>query len=104
MRPASGLSKPANKRSSVVLPQPEPPSRANSSPRPTSRSTRSTATIGPKRLLSPAMVTIGSALNSAARFHQGPQARALARLVGGAGGDGVEPGAHVGWWIDQRIA
>ena len=39
MRPASGVSKPAIMRSRVVLPQPEPPSRANSSPRAISRST-----------------------------------------------------------------
>ena len=32
MRPAVGVSKPASMRSSVVLPQPEPPSRAKSSP------------------------------------------------------------------------
>ena len=33
MRPAVGSSNPASMRSSVVLPQPEPPSRQNSSPR-----------------------------------------------------------------------
>ena len=53
MRPASGVSKPASMRSRVVLPQPEPPSRANSSPRAMSRSTPSTAAIAPKRLLTP---------------------------------------------------
>ena len=33
IRPAVGSSNPASMRSSVVLPQPEPPSRQNSSPR-----------------------------------------------------------------------
>src|SRR5882672_11037310 len=102
-RPASGVSKPAIMRSKVVLPQPEPPSSANSSPRGISRSTPSTATIVPKRLLAPAMLTIGSALKSSSRLHHGPQPRALARLLGVAGGDGVELGAHVGRRIDQRI-
>src|SRR5882757_4312073 len=104
MRPASGVSKPAIMRSNVVLPQPEPPKRANSSPRRMSRSTPSTATIAPKRLLAPAMLTIGSALKSSSRLHRGPQPRALTRLLGVAGADGVELGAHVGRRIDQRIA
>ena len=57
-RPASGVSKPASRRSSVVLPQPEPPSSANSSPRSMTRSTLSTAVIAPKRLLTPSMRTM----------------------------------------------
>jgi hypothetical protein len=61
MRPVSGVSKPANKRPRVVSPQPDPPKRANSSPRRMPRSTPSTAVIAPKRLLAPAMLTIGSA-------------------------------------------
>ena len=55
MRPASGVSKPASMRSSVVLPQPEPPSSANISPRAISRSTPSTAATAPKRLVTPSM-------------------------------------------------
>ncbi len=41
--------------------------------------------------------------NSATRLHRGPQARAVARLFGRAGGDGVELRAHVGRRIDQRV-
>ena len=41
--PPVGTSKPASMRSKVVLPQPEGPSSAKNSPRPTSRSTPSTA-------------------------------------------------------------
>src|SRR5918995_1723256 len=104
MRPVSGVSKPAIIRSKVVLPQPEPPKRANSSPRRMSRSTPSTAVIAPKRLATPAMLTIGSAFKSSSRLHHGPQPGALARLLGAAGGDGVELGAHVGRRIDQRVA
>ena len=59
MRPLSGLSKPASRRSRVVLPQPEPPSRANSSPRAISRSTPATASTAPKRLVTPSILTIG---------------------------------------------
>src|SRR6185312_7312214 len=59
MRPASGVSKPASRRRSVVLPQPEPPNSANSSPRATSRSTPATASTSPKRLVSPSIWTIG---------------------------------------------
>src|SRR5688500_17194707 len=104
MRPVSGVSKPAIMRSRVVLPQPEPPKRANSSPRRMSRSTPATAVIAPKRLLTPSMLTIGSAFKSSSRLHRGPKARALARLLGAAGGDGVELGAHVGRRVDQRVA
>src|SRR5215212_6093614 len=104
MRPVSGVSKPAIMRSRVVLPQPEPPKRANSSPRWMSRSTPSTAAIAPKRLLTPAMLTIGWALKSSSRLHRGPQPGALARLLGGAGCDRVEGGAHLGRRIDQWVA
>src|SRR5579862_830226 len=105
MRPASGVSSPASRRKSVVLPQPEPPSRANSSPRAISRSTLSTATTAPKRLHAPSILTMGS-LNlarSSAGLDRRPQPGALAHLIGGGGGDGVEPGAVVGREIDQRV-
>src|SRR5919197_1576797 len=49
--PASTAEKPAIVRSSVVLPQPEGPSRVNSSPSPISSETRSTAVAPPKRLV-----------------------------------------------------
>src|SRR6267154_4606504 len=102
-RPASGVSKPASRRSSVVLPQPELPSRANSSPRSMTRSTLSTAVIAPKRLVTPSMRTIALPLTSTACLDGGPQPRALAHLFGVAGGDGVEAGAHGGRRIDQGI-
>src|SRR6185436_9185847 len=59
MRPSSGVSKPAIMRNRVVLPQPEPPSRANSSPCAISRSTPSTAATAPKRLRTVSILTMG---------------------------------------------
>src|SRR5205085_12476195 len=50
MLPASGHSRPAMMRSSVVLPEPEGPSSASSSPLSTRRSTLSSAVKSPKRL------------------------------------------------------
>ena len=47
IRPAAGWMNPASVRSSVVLPEPEPPSSTNSSPRPISSSSLSSATAGP---------------------------------------------------------
>ena len=52
IRPEVGVSKPANMRSKVVLPQPEEPSRAKISPLAIERLTRSTARCVPKFLLS----------------------------------------------------
>src|SRR5258708_25688133 len=103
-RPASGVSKPASRRSSVVLPQPELPSRANSSPRSMTRSTLSTAVIAPKRLVTPSMRTIALPLTSSSRLDGRPQPAALTALLGVAGGDGIEAGAHVGRRIAQRVA
>src|SRR5690606_25393771 len=66
-QPASGRSKPAMRRSSVVLPQRDGPSRHSTSPRATSRSRQSTAAgaWGEKRLVRPLTRTIGSAGNMA---------------------------------------
>src|SRR5262245_17871354 len=50
MRPASGRSNPAIKRSVVVLPEPDGPSRVKNSPGAMSRSTPSTATTSPYAL------------------------------------------------------
>src|SRR6185437_11582829 len=86
-RPVSGVSKPAIMRSRVVLPQPEPPSSANSSPRAISRSTPATAWTSPKRLVTPESLTM----------------RSLTRLLGAAGRDGVEPRAVVGVGINPRV-
>src|SRR5712691_1232868 len=60
--PRSGIRKPATRLSSVVLPQPEGPSRVISSPRRTNKDTSSSAVILPKRLLTPASSTAMSSL------------------------------------------
>ena len=49
IEPSSGAIRPAINRSSVVLPQPEGPSRVTSAPRSTARSTRSSTVAAPKR-------------------------------------------------------
>src|ERR1700730_1380028 len=87
-RPPSGISKPASRRSSVVLPQPELPSRANSSPRSTTRSTASTAVTEPKRLVRPSMRTIDVSfiVTGAALLHARQKTRWLGRPVDGANG------------------
>ncbi len=60
--PSVGVSKPASIRSSVVLPQPEPPSRQKISPREISSDTCRTAMKSPKRLVSRSMRTYGAAV------------------------------------------
>jgi hypothetical protein len=50
MRPASGVSNPAIMRRSVVLPQPEGPSRVKNSPASMLKSTRSTAGMVPAKM------------------------------------------------------
>src|SRR5262245_55384865 len=50
MSPASGDSSPASRRSVVVLPHPDGPSREKNSPRRSSKDTPSTARVAPKRL------------------------------------------------------
>ena len=57
MLPELGVSKPASMRSSVVLPEPEPPSRQKISPRRMSSETLSTATKSPNFLVTFAMRT-----------------------------------------------
>jgi len=59
IRPEVGVSKPASILSSVDLPQPEPPSRQNSSPFQTSRLTSSTAVKSPNFLVTFWMRTNG---------------------------------------------
>src|SRR5260370_26069858 len=85
-RPASGVSKPASRRSSVVVPQPELPSRANSSPRSMTRSTPSTAMTAPKRLVRRSMRTIDVSciVTGAALLHARQKTRWLHRPVDGA--------------------
>src|SRR5450432_673329 len=63
--PESGISRPAITRSSVVLPEPDGPSRATSSPRRIRRSTPSSAGCAPKPLRTP-MTSISSARPSVA--------------------------------------
>src|SRR4051812_34459005 len=106
IHPASGVSNPASMRRSVVLPHPEGPSRAKNSPRPISTETSSTATVAPKRLVTPRTATIGSPFigaGSAPGFDARPGAGALAlvalrrRLVE------EEPGAHPLGRVDVRV-
>src|SRR2546423_9678729 len=61
MRPSSGRSKPAIRRSVVVLPEPDGPSSVKNSPAATSRSTSSTATTEPNDLRSDASRTSAGA-------------------------------------------
>src|SRR6516225_3446024 len=60
MRPSSGVSRPASRRSSVVLPQPEGPSSAKNSPAKISSDSSSTALTPPKRLLTASNRTNGA--------------------------------------------
>src|SRR5437773_12162047 len=57
MRPASGVSNPASRRSTVVLPLPDGPSSARISPRAISSDTGPTVTGGDHRLRTPSIVT-----------------------------------------------
>src|SRR4051794_34446584 len=65
--PASGVPKPASIRSSVVLPQPDGPSRAKNSPARISSDSLSTATKPPKRFVTPSMRSSGMSATGAAR-------------------------------------
>ena len=77
-RPRVGSSNPASTRSSVVLPQPEPPRSEKISPRAIASDTSSTAVTGPKRLVTPSTRTKGD----------GPRAAAPAGDVASAGPGG----------------
>src|SRR5689334_16158862 len=57
--PPSMVSRPLMQRSSVLLPEPERPMMATTSPSATSRSTPSSTVAGPKRLVSALISTIG---------------------------------------------
>src|SRR5260370_27032660 len=61
MRPSSGISKPASRRNSVVLPQPEGPSSAKNSPGKISSDRPATALTPEKRLLTASNRTSGAA-------------------------------------------
>src|SRR5260370_4437174 len=64
MRPSSGISKPASRRNSVVLPQPEGPSSAKNSPGKISSDRPATALTPEKRLLTASNRTSGAAAGS----------------------------------------
>src|SRR4029434_298179 len=64
--PASGSTSPATMRSTVLLPQPEGPSRERNSPGAASRETSATATTGPNALRSPETRSAGAAPLTAA--------------------------------------
>lgn len=55
--PLSGVSKPAMMRSSVVLPQPDGPSRAKNSPCPISSETPSSAVTSPNLRVTPSILS-----------------------------------------------
>src|SRR5947209_8565998 len=73
--PASGRSSPASAAISVVLPAPFGPIIACSSPGSTVSATSPSATRPPKRLLSPAVSSSGSAIDPARRGKQAEDAR-----------------------------
>src|SRR5258705_6506049 len=77
--PPSGVRKPATRRRVVVLPQPEGPSRATSSPGCTVRSRPATAATSPKRLVRPVMTTPGM---GSARSARGSRAHDVATEQG----------------------
>src|SRR5262245_16825270 len=67
MRPASGRSKPAIRRSVVVFPEPDGPSMVKNSPRAMSSSTSSTATTGPYVFRRPETRTSAACASASAR-------------------------------------
>src|SRR5687768_17781966 len=80
MVPSSGISKPAIMRSVVVLPDPEGPSMVKNSPAGMSRSTESTATTSPNRLVRPLTLMSGAPASGAKRLLQ--DGEPLVELVG----------------------
>ena len=88
--PSLGSSKPASIRSKVLLPQPEGPSRAWNSRSWIARSSASTATASPKRLVTPSISRMGRAPGSS----QGAKARRTLPSDRGRGlGAAAAPGA-----------
>ena len=73
-RRSTGDSRSATIRRSVVLPQPDGPTRATNSPAPTSRSIASSASVSPKRRETP-RIEIGSTGSGSDRPAAGPAAR-----------------------------
>src|SRR5438093_3354280 len=87
--PASGLRNPATSRSVVVLPQPDGPRSATSSPGFTWRSRPRTAATSPKRLVSPLIVTPGTRLpRHASGFPRAQDVTAEQGLPEDDGGEG----------------
>ena len=84
--PSVGSSKPPIIRSSVVLPQPEGPSREKNSPRRIASETSSTATKSPKRLLTRSISTLVSLVTGASRATPSPMCRPVGWCSWNAGG------------------
>src|SRR6516165_12111850 len=90
MLPASGLSRPATRRSAVVLPAPVGPSRTTKDPSSISIERSSTASVSPKRLLTPFTLTSAMGRSFGESGRDGPPARL------------VEEGELVGTEIDAE--
>src|SRR3954464_5641807 len=97
IRPPSGRSKPAIRRSVVVLPEPEGPSSVKNSPRRTSRSMLSTAITPPYALRTPASRMSSSRAATAATGSAGASAAMVERLL-----EDVEPAAELVVGRDER--
>ncbi|RWA23479.1 hypothetical protein MBRU_01260 [Mycolicibacterium brumae DSM 44177] len=76
-----GVSKPAIIRSSVVLPQPEDPSREKNSPGPTWKSAPLTAVNSPNRLVTRSISTVGWAGSPGAPVGDAATAAVLRKLA-----------------------
>src|SRR4030042_131874 len=76
-RPSSGVSKPALRRRSVVLPQPEGPRRVRNSPGRTSSETRSRATTSPYVFRTDSIETAPRIPGTRAIVDEGAPVRAL---------------------------
>src|ERR1700730_1616885 len=108
MRPASGCTRPARMRSSVVLPQPLGPSRQTSSPRPTVRSIPRSTSVAPKRLEMSVSSTSGASMPGAATggpAQEPMRARATEPWRASAPGERPVPFLHpCGPLLDHRLA
>src|SRR5271163_2718496 len=102
MRPLSGCSKPAISRNSVVLPQPDGPSSANSSPCSTDSDTSSTAATAPKFLLT-ALISRSGIAGSAAGLDPVPRSGAGALVIAGRRQVDIEQISHLGRRVDAGV-
>src|SRR6476469_3242562 len=81
MRPESGRSNPAIKRSNVVLPDPEGPTKVKNSPRSTTRSMPSTTTTCPKFFRTASSLRAGPFAASVMRGHDVLDLRVLLERI-----------------------